>query len=104
MSKKVYVVGREVNDKGWKMGVHYFTLPENAIKFMRSYVAKFIMNERAKGHKVSNLHVSRDTVMNDSFEKSQTISFREDRYFFEFRVWSFNLHSERITAKDVINY
>lgn len=104
MSKKVYVVGRAVNDKGWNMGVHYFTLPENAIKFMRSYVARFIMDERAKGHKVSNLIVWRDRVMNDSFEKSQTISFTEDRYFFEFRVWAFNLHSESVSAKDVVNY
>ena len=102
--KKVYMVGHECNDKGWCMGHHVFTRAEDAVQLMRDYVASAIMFQRSKGSKVSNLLVWRDVVMNDASEKSQTINFIVDGNFHEFRVWAINLHSERIPAKEVINY
>lgn len=104
MSKKVYMVGHECDDKGWKMGYHSFTRPEDAVQLMRDYVAKNIRYSRSQGLVVRNLHVWRDTVMNDASEKSQTISYMSDGHFHEFRVWAVNLHSERIPANDVIGY
>lgn len=104
MSKKVYIVGCECNDKGWSFGDHVFTLPEHAIQLMRDYVAKFIKARRAEGVVVKDLYVWRDTVMNDASEKSQTITFNIEGDFYDFRVWAVNLHSERIPAKKVIGY
>lgn len=104
MSKKVYMVGCECNDKGWSFGDHVFSLPENAIQLMRDYVAKFIRHRRSEGQEVRDLCVWRDTVMNDASEKSQTITFNVGGDFYDFRVWAVNLHSERIPAKDVIGY
>lgn len=104
MSKKVYMVGHECDDKGWKMGMHAFTLPEQALQLMRDYVAKEIRYSRSQGYKVSRLHIWRDTVMNDAAENSQTITYICNGHFHEFRVWAINLHSESIKAKDVINY
>lgn len=104
MSKKVYVVGHECDDKGWKMGYHSFERAEDAIQLMRDYVAKDIRYCRSQGHVVRNLHVWGDVVMNDSSEKSQTINYLRNGHFHEFRVWAITLHSERIPAKDVINY
>lgn len=104
MSKKVYVVGCECNDNGWNFGCHAFTLPEHAIQLMRDYVAKFIRHRRSEGKEVKGLYVLRDTVMEDASEKSQTITFNVEGDLYDFRVWAVNLHSERIPAKDVINY
>lgn len=104
MSKKVYVVGHECDDKGWKMGRNAFTRVEDAIQSMRDYVAKDIMQSRSKGHKVRYFHVWRDTVMEDASEKSQTINYMSNGHYHEFRIWAVNLHSERIPAKDVIGY
>ena len=104
MSKKVYMVGHECDDKGWKMGYHSFTLPQDAVQLMRDYVAKNIRYSRSQGRVVKNLYVWRDTVMNDASENSQTISYMCDGHFHEFRVLAVDLHSERIPAKDVISY
>lgn len=105
MSKKVvYMIGCECNDKGWNMGLHSFSLAEDAVQYMRDYVAKFIRDVMASGAKVSNLRVCRDTVMLDAYEKSQTITFKVNDDFYDFRVWGIQFHTERIPASKVIHY
>ena len=104
MSKKVYIVGHEMNDKGWKMGYQAFKLPNDAVQLMRDCVAKYIRERRSDGQKVKNLHVWSDRVMLDSAEKSQTITFTVDNYFHDFRVFAITLHDEKIQPKDVKGY
>ena len=104
MSKKVYMVGCECNDKGWIFGNHVFILPEHAIQLMRDYVAKFVRARRAEGVVVKDLYVWRDTVMNDASEKSQTITFNADGDFYDFRVCAKDFHLDGIPAEKVIGY
>lgn len=95
--KKIFTIMYEVDDKGWLSGHHAFEKVEDAVQHMRDYVANFIMYRRAEGKKVTRLFVWRDRVMNcASVTDSQTISFMVDGVPYEFRVWSLNLHSEKL--------
>lgn len=104
MSRLIYVVASEVDDRGFDFGCNYFEKAEDAIKFMRSWVAKLIMSKRRDGRNVTHLKVWKDNVMDDWDTESQDITFVVDGVPYEFRVWAFNLHSESVSAKDVVNY
>ena len=104
MSRLIYVVASEVNDRGFDFGCNYFEKAEDAIKFMRSWCAKLIRRKRRDGRKVTHLKVWRDHVMDDWNTESQDITFMVDDVPYDFRVWSFNLHSESIKAGKVANY
>lgn len=104
MSRNIYVVASEVDDMGFDFGCNYFENAEDAIKFMRSWVAKLIIRKRREGRKVTHLKVWRDHVMDDWNKESQDITFMVDDVPYDFRVWAFNLHSESIKADKVANY
>lgn len=104
MSRLIYVVASEADDRGFDFGCNYFEKAEDAIKFMRSWVAKLIRSKRRDGRKVTHLKVWRAHVMDDWNTESQDITFMIDDVPYDFRVWAFNLHSESITAKNVVNY
>lgn len=104
MSKTIYVVASEVDDRGFDFGCNYFEKAEDAIKFMRSWVAKLIRRKRRDGRNVTHLKVWRDHVMDDWNTESQDITFMVDDVPYDFRVWAFNLHSESINASKVANY
>lgn len=104
MSRLIYVVASEVDDSGFDFGCNYFEKAEDAIMFMRSWVAKQILKMRRDGKKVACLKVWKDHVMDDWNTESQDITFMVDDVPYDFRVWAFNLHSESVSAKDVVNY
>lgn len=104
MSRLIYVVASEVNDRGFDFGCNYFEKAEDAIKFMRSWVAKQILNMRRDGKKVAYLKVWKDHVMDDWGTEPQDITFMVDGVPYDFRVWAFDLHSESIQAGKVANY
>lgn len=104
MSRVIYVVASEVDDRGFDFGCNYFEKAEDAIKFMRSWVAKLIMSKRRDGRKVTHLKVWKDHVMDDWDTESQDITFMVDGVPYDFRVWAFDLHSESIQAGKVANY
>lgn len=104
MSKTIYAVASEVDDRGFDFGCNYFEKAEDAIKFMRSWVAKLIRRKRRDGRNVTHLKVWRDHVMDDWNTESQDITFMVDDVPYDFRVWAFNLHSESINASKVANY
>lgn len=104
MSRTIYVVASEVDGRGFDFGCNYFEKAEDAIKFMRSWVAKLIRRKRRDGRNVTHLKVWRDHVMDDWNTESQDITFMVDDVPYDFRVWAFNLHSESINASKVANY
>lgn len=104
MSRIIYVVASEVDDRGFDFGCNYFEKAEDAIKFMRSWVAKRIIYFRREGKKVTHLKVWKDHVMDDWSKESQDITFMVNGVPYDFRVWAFDLHSESIPASKVVNY
>lgn len=100
MSKRIYRIGVEVNDKGWSFGYQHFENVADAIKFMRQCAAYEILKARSREAKVECLRVWKDSVMNEIPSVcSQSITFLVDEVPYDFRIWSVRLHSEPISLE-----
>lgn len=107
--EKVYFIQRECNDRGWFPGIHYYSNKEAAIASMRRHVAYKIRQERFNGNKVEYLKVWRDSVMNSYDEKAISITFKVTdkewkEFFYDFRIWCADLHSEPLPAEMCCNF
>ena len=92
---KVYKIKQEVNDNGFVSGYYSFTKIEDAIKTMRSYVARQIRLARMDNEKVDYLKVLADHVM-DGTSKSEMICYGLNGMHFDIRIWAEDLLDEPI--------
>lgn len=87
---EIYNIQYEVNDGGWIPCPYFYTSAEDAVKEMRNIVAYKIKSDRKN---TKFFKVWRDTPTWHTANKveSQTINFKLNQDFYEFRVFAYKL-------------
>ena len=87
---EIYNIQYEVNDEGWIPCPCFYTSAEDAVKEMRRIVAQKIMSDR-KNTKFFKVWLDTPTWHTANKAESQTINFKLNKDFYEYRVFAHKL-------------